>query len=175
VQEDVTIQGRTNVQGGVQTPAPDQQFRGQADVNVQGGAMSGQDNQWRYRWHSGRWWYWTPSNNWVVWVDNNWQPYAPGMFGTTSTYSGSYGYSSPNSYSYPSYGYRTYNYGYQPGVNAWYGSPRYYSGYRGWDGGWGNRGWDGYGGYRGWGGYGNYGRGGGFSVGRGGVGFGFRF
>jgi hypothetical protein len=27
---------------------------------------------WRYRWHQGRWWYWLPSNEWVVWVDGQW-------------------------------------------------------------------------------------------------------
>jgi uncharacterized protein YkwD len=35
------------------------------------GAKS-QDETWRYRWHEGRWWYWLPSERWVVWLDGRW-------------------------------------------------------------------------------------------------------
>jgi len=171
--------GNVGIQGGVAAPAP----APQPNVNVQGGAQvnaqaTGQgDNQWRFRWHAGRWWYWTPSNTWVVWIDNQWQPYAAGMF-AGPTYGGgyaapSYGYSSPN------YGYSSRNYGYpypygggysntygggRSGVYLNFGSPRYNSGYRGY-------GAPGYG-------YGpgsGYGGRGGASVGRGGVGVGIRF
>ena len=30
------------------------------------------DIAWRYRWHNGRWWYWLPSNRWVVWTGDRW-------------------------------------------------------------------------------------------------------
>jgi hypothetical protein len=30
------------------------------------------DIQWRYRQHEGRWWYWLPSNRWVMWQDGRW-------------------------------------------------------------------------------------------------------
>jgi hypothetical protein len=30
------------------------------------------DNQWRYRQYEGRWWYWLPSNRWVMWQDGRW-------------------------------------------------------------------------------------------------------
>jgi hypothetical protein len=30
------------------------------------------ENGWRYRQHEGRWWYWLPSNRWVMWDDGRW-------------------------------------------------------------------------------------------------------
>ena len=36
-------------------------------------------NQWRYRWHHGTWWYWTPRSNWVYWLGNRWVPYDPNV------------------------------------------------------------------------------------------------
>jgi hypothetical protein len=189
-----------------------QQFDRRDDFNAQqqfdrreadhSGHVSGQgddQNRWRFKWHNNVWWYWTPQNNWVVWIDNQWQPYSPGMFSSSNTgsyatesysspsysysspsysYSSpSYGYSYPSynyGYSYPSYGYnRGYNRGYYGGSGVYlnFGSPRYSSGYRGYGGYPGY----GYGGSR-FGGYDGYGRSGaGFSTGRGGVGFGIRF
>ena len=71
---------------------------------------------WRYRWYGGRWWYWTPQNNWVYWYGDAWVPYAPGV----TAYS--YGY---NPYPYRYYtGYR----GVYPGYGAYYG-PSYYNYY----------------------------------------------
>ena len=34
---------------------------------------------WRFRWHNGQWWYWQPSNRWVVWNNGRWIPYEPGQ------------------------------------------------------------------------------------------------
>jgi hypothetical protein len=31
-----------------------------------------QAESWRYKQHDGRWWYWLPSNRWVVWMDGRW-------------------------------------------------------------------------------------------------------
>jgi hypothetical protein len=71
---------------------------------------------WRYRYYGGRWWYWTPQNNWAYWYGNAWVPYG-GVY--------SYGYNPyPNRYYtgyrgvYPSYEY------FGPRRYAYYG-PRY--------------------------------------------------
>jgi hypothetical protein len=64
---------------------------------------------WRYRQHNGRWWYWLPSNRWVIWDGGQWIDYVP----TTVTYVPSRSYAP------------AYNYGY---------SRPYYSGYRGYGG-----------------------------------------
>jgi hypothetical protein len=37
-------------------------------------------DDWRYRYHNGRHWYYLPSNAWVVWIDEEWIPYTTGMF-----------------------------------------------------------------------------------------------
>ena len=29
---------------------------------------------WHYRWHEGRWWYWMPQNQWMVWTGSTWVP-----------------------------------------------------------------------------------------------------
>lgn len=119
-------------------------------ANVAGGvgnAAASGPNQWRYKWHQGRWWYWTPAKNWVVYLNNAWRPYTPGMFDSGyfgSANSGTYytpysGY--PYGYSYRAYPYYgSYGYGYVPSNGL--GASRYYSGYRGFGGynGFGNRG-----------------------------------
>lgn len=30
---------------------------------------------WRYRRHNGQWWYWLPSEKWVVWTGDRWTAY----------------------------------------------------------------------------------------------------
>jgi hypothetical protein len=69
----------------------------------------------RYRWHNNHWWYWMPSNSWMIWYNGAWIGYDPNTYYTYY----------PGYYSYPSYGY----YG-------GYGYPNVWSGYS-----WGNRGW----------------------------------
>lgn len=53
-----------------QNSAPGQsaavQVAADANPNLQG------DNGWRYKHHNGQWWYWLPSNQWVLWNGNQW-------------------------------------------------------------------------------------------------------
>jgi len=95
---------------------------------------------WRYRWHNNHWWYWMPSNTWVIWYNGGWIPYDANTY---YSYYPSYGYDSgyyAGDYynSYPSYGYYG-GYGYPyygGGVGIWYGDRD-----RGWRGGRGH-GWN---------------------------------
>jgi hypothetical protein len=81
-------------------------------------------NQWRYRRHGGRWWYWMPDNRWVVWQRNAWAPYSPGMFARESTVVDNARYATGRRYSYrpqpevyyPNYGWRLE--GYSRGVRS---------------------------------------------------------
>jgi hypothetical protein len=86
------------------------------DVNVPARRANPDGNRWRYRWHNGAWWYWTPANSWVIWRGGRWVPYRAGLV-----------FGGPRYYYGPRY-YRGSRYYYDPG----YGYPRrYYSGYRG--------------------------------------------
>lgn len=38
-------------------------------------AASGSGESWRYRRHGGQWWYWLPSEKWVVWTADRWTAY----------------------------------------------------------------------------------------------------
>lgn len=55
---------------------------GQSGDHAAAAQAKDNSNQSRYRRHNGRWWYWLPSNRWVVWQNNAWTPYQPGMFAT---------------------------------------------------------------------------------------------
>jgi hypothetical protein len=37
------------------------------------------DNQWRYTFYNGMWWYWLPERRWVYWRDNHWNDYRPAV------------------------------------------------------------------------------------------------
>jgi hypothetical protein len=92
-----------------------------ANAGVSGNANAGvaanqSGDRWRYRWHNGAWWYWTPENRWVYRNGNEWINYQPAVTVVPDT-----GYSSP-----PAYGY------YQSTANGYYPGPyRYTTGYRG--------------------------------------------
>ena len=38
------------------------------------------DQQWRFTYHNGEWWYWLPTNQWVYWRNNRWNDYDPQTF-----------------------------------------------------------------------------------------------
>jgi hypothetical protein len=38
------------------------------------------DQQWRFTFHNGEWWYWLPENRWVYWRNNRWNDYDPQTF-----------------------------------------------------------------------------------------------
>ena len=40
-------------------------------------ATKSSGESWRYRQHDGRWWYWMPSKQWVVWNGSEWVKYDP--------------------------------------------------------------------------------------------------
>ena len=40
-------------------------------------------NQWRYTFHNGEWWYWLPADRWVYWRDNRWNNYDPKTFNSS--------------------------------------------------------------------------------------------
>ncbi|HVU88397.1 MAG TPA: hypothetical protein VHD36_13840 [Pirellulales bacterium] len=66
--------------------ADDQKSAANAAAGDQKAVTKQQDNsnataaRWRYRRHNGRWWYYTPANNWMVFHNNAWAPYRAGMF-----------------------------------------------------------------------------------------------
>jgi len=31
--------------------------------------------KWRYKWHNGQWWYWSPDELWMIWDQNSWSVY----------------------------------------------------------------------------------------------------
>jgi hypothetical protein len=84
-----------------------------------GVAANQRADQWRYRWHNGTWWYWTPANRWVYRNGNEWTNYEPAV---TAVPDARYT-------SQPVYGY------YQSGPNGYYPGPyRYSAGYGGYYG-----------------------------------------
>jgi hypothetical protein len=42
-------------------------------------------DQWRYTFRNGEWWYWLPANRWVYWRDNQWNDYNPKTFVAASS------------------------------------------------------------------------------------------
>ena len=49
------------------------------------------DNSWRYKHYNGTWWYWLPINRWVVWTNDTWVDYDPGVYATQVYSTPSYG------------------------------------------------------------------------------------
>lgn len=99
-------------------------------------AANSSGDQWRYRWHNGNWWYWTPENRWLYRNGNEWANYEPAItfapdpgYATQPTY-GDYG---PNPYGYYSRPYRYSTgyggyYNYRPGYRGGYYGPGGYYG-----------------------------------------------
>jgi hypothetical protein len=38
-------------------------------------AAASQGDRWRFKYYQGRWWYWLPSQKWVVYENDHWAPY----------------------------------------------------------------------------------------------------
>jgi hypothetical protein len=43
-----------------------------ARVDTQSSTRPRDENSWRYKYHDGRWWYWLPSERWVMWQNGRW-------------------------------------------------------------------------------------------------------
>ena len=91
-----------------------------------GVAANPSSNHWRYRWHNGTWWYWTPANRWVYRNGNEWANFEPAVTAVPDaryTSQPVYGYyqAAPNGY-YPG------PYSYSAGYGGYYG-PVYQGGY----------------------------------------------
>jgi hypothetical protein len=41
-------------------------------VESQSNARQRGENSWRYKYHDGRWWYWLPSERWMMWENGRW-------------------------------------------------------------------------------------------------------
>jgi hypothetical protein len=76
---------------------------------------------WRYRWHNGQWWYWTPGNYWMTYNNGAWNRYGGVGVGAGAYVGPRYNYYR----GYPYYGnyYRPYN------GNYYRGYPYYGGGY----------------------------------------------
>jgi hypothetical protein len=100
-----------------------------APAAVAPGGASGGGDAWRYKQHRGFWWYWLPSEKWVIWSGGKWIPYDPVSFaqleaarspratyyrgGTAGSRSGTAGYPELGQWGrvrYNSYGQREYPY-----------------------------------------------------------------
>ena len=86
--------------------------RNPANVTGDGAPARGSPDPWRYRFENGRWWYWTPQNQWMWYGDNGWVAYD-----TAVPYTAAYG-AYPVPVPVPSTGF------YYPGY--WYGGRYYY-------------------------------------------------
>ena len=89
-----------------------------------GTAMPASPERWRYSNQNGQWWYYTPSNSWVIWNGNSWDPYVAGgnMVAPaipTAPANGAY----TSNYRGPA---RAYSYGNQPYRRGWFGRRYYY-------------------------------------------------
>ena len=89
-----------------------------------GAAIPASPERWRYSNQNGQWWYYTPSNSWVIWNGNSWDPYTEGgnmvaPAAPTAPANGAYtsNYRGPN---------RAYSYGNQPYRRGWFGRRYYY-------------------------------------------------
>lgn len=47
---------------------------------VTSGAAPAGGDAWRYKQHRDFWWYWLPSEKWVIWSGRKWIPYDPASF-----------------------------------------------------------------------------------------------
>lgn len=61
-----------------------------ARANAGASGSTGNPNTWRYRWHNGEWWFYTPQNKWMYHRDNNWRNYVANEYRTPARYYSGY-------------------------------------------------------------------------------------
>lgn len=86
---------------------------------------------WRFRFHNGTWWYWLPSNRWVFWSNGQWVDYDPNNYGYATDYGYDSGYGYNPGYSTGYRGYGGYGYGGYGGVIIGGGHHHHGGGYHG--------------------------------------------
>jgi hypothetical protein len=69
-------------------------------ATASGSPAAQQNDAWRYKYHQGQWWYWLPSESWVVWNGQSWDPYRPGGQQSVARPQRNYSYNS-GGYGYP--------------------------------------------------------------------------
>jgi hypothetical protein len=104
-----------------------------AAPNAAAVAVNPSADQWRYRWHNGNWWYWTPEDRWVYRTGNEWTNYEPAV--TFAPQPGDAAQLPQGDYSPRPWGYYSRPYGYATGYGSYYNyGPGYRGGYYGPDG-----------------------------------------
>ena len=58
--------------GKLERVAAQRQAAGEQSGSKAASAAAVRDNQWRFKYHQGRWWYWMPDERWVYWSNNRW-------------------------------------------------------------------------------------------------------
>jgi hypothetical protein len=49
--------------------------RSQAAMSASDVPIEARPDGWRYRWHQGYWWYYTPQQSWLRYENNAWKPF----------------------------------------------------------------------------------------------------
>lgn len=85
--------------------------------------------KWRFKWHSGRWWYWLPSERWVYWHGDHWEDYLPPPPEPTVVYRPAQTYYYPSQGYYGTgYGIRYYGSDYSPSIGLYLGGGHHHHG-----------------------------------------------
>ncbi|MEX2142110.1 MAG: hypothetical protein WD894_22780 [Pirellulales bacterium] len=92
------------------------------DSSSANASTSADDTRWRYKQHDGHWWYWLPSNRWVVWSNGDWVD--PPMHAIESDRAQGPQYQTAPQYIAPSPAARLL----QPRPRSWYYTGRVYDG-----------------------------------------------
>jgi hypothetical protein len=49
----------------------------QGEAKASSAPAKSDPNAWRYKWHNGKWWYYTPNKDWLVYQNDAWAPFVP--------------------------------------------------------------------------------------------------
>jgi hypothetical protein len=52
----------------------------EGNANAAARANARANDQWRFKYHNNRWWYYTPQSQWMYYSNNNWQSYDPNTY-----------------------------------------------------------------------------------------------